>query len=67
MIDLVLSNSADPDEMPHYVAFHLSLHCLRKSTRLGVSSLQRVQVTCQEKLSVLVQALHEQEIINSNV
>ena len=22
----VLPNSADPDEMPHYVAFHLSLH-----------------------------------------
>ena len=37
-----------------------------KSTRLGVSSLQRVQVTCQEKLSILVHALHE-EIISSNV
>ena len=22
------ANSADPDEMPHYVAFHLGLHCL---------------------------------------
>ena len=27
-IDFVLANSADPDEMPHYVAFHLGLHCL---------------------------------------
>ena len=23
-------NSADPDEMPHIVAFHLGLHCLPK-------------------------------------
>ena len=29
-IDLVLANSADPDEMPHDVAFHLGLHCLPK-------------------------------------
>ena len=27
-IDFVLANSADPDEMPHYAAFHLGLHCL---------------------------------------
>ena len=25
---LILANSADPDEMPSKVAFHLSLHCL---------------------------------------
>ena len=24
----VLANSADPDEMPHYVALDLGLHCL---------------------------------------
>ena len=23
-----LANSEDPDEMPHYVAFHPDLHCL---------------------------------------
>ena len=23
-----LTNSVDPDEMPHYTAFHLGLHCL---------------------------------------
>ena len=28
MIDFVLANSADPDEMPPYAAFHLGLHCL---------------------------------------
>ena len=25
-----LTNSVDPDEMPHHVAFHLGLHCLSK-------------------------------------
>ena len=27
-IFFLLANSVDPDEMPHYVAFHLGLHCL---------------------------------------
>ena len=39
--NFVLANSADPDEMPHYAAFHQGLHCLPKS-HLGVSSLPRV-------------------------
>ena len=30
MINIVLANSADPDEMPHYAAFHLDLHCLAR-------------------------------------
>ena len=34
-IDFVLANSADPDEMPHYAAFHLGLHCLPKYMFLG--------------------------------
>ena len=25
---LILENSVDPDEMQHYAAFHLALHCL---------------------------------------
>ena len=25
---IILANSADPDEMQHNAAFHLSLHCL---------------------------------------
>ena len=29
-IVFILANSADPDEMPHYAAFHLGLHCLPK-------------------------------------
>ena len=28
MIVFVSANSADPDEVPLYVAFHLGLHCL---------------------------------------
>ena len=27
---LTLANSTDPDEMQHYAAFHLGLHCLPK-------------------------------------
>ena len=27
---MILANSADPDEMQHYAAFHLGLHCLPK-------------------------------------
>ena len=26
----ILANRVDPDEMPHYAAFHLDLHCLPK-------------------------------------
>ena len=26
--DFVSANSADPDEIPHNLAFHLGLHCL---------------------------------------
>ena len=32
----IQANSADPDEMQHYAAFHLGLHSLT-STHLGVS------------------------------
>ena len=41
MIVFTLTNSVNPDEMPHNAAFHLGIHCL--STRLGVSSIQRVK------------------------
>ena len=27
---VILANSADPDEMQHYAAFHLGIHCLAK-------------------------------------
>ena len=28
MVVLILANSADPDEMQHYAAFYLGIHCL---------------------------------------
>ena len=30
-IVFVIANSEDPDEMVHYAAFHLGLHCLPKN------------------------------------
>ena len=29
-IVIILAKSADPDEMTHYAAFHLGLHCFAK-------------------------------------
>ena len=34
-INFALANSADPDEMPPYAAFHLGHHCLRKCLDRG--------------------------------
>ena len=36
--DFVLANSADSDEMPHYVAFYLGLHCSQKYLFSGFQS-----------------------------
>ena len=38
LINFVLANSVDPDEMPHYAAFHLGLHCLSKYPIRGFGS-----------------------------
>ena len=35
---LILANSADPDEMLHYAAFHLGHHCLGKYTFRGLQN-----------------------------
>ena len=32
----IFANSADPDVMPHDVAFHLGLHCLQKHLFTGI-------------------------------
>ena len=37
-IYFVLANSADPDEMLHYAAFHLGLHCLPNCPFRGLGS-----------------------------
>ena len=28
LMEMLLANNVDPDQMPHYVAFDLGLHCL---------------------------------------
>ena len=42
-ITFVLTNSVDPDEMPHYTAFHLGLHCLPKYMFRVYYSIHRVK------------------------
>ena len=34
-IFFTITNSVDPDEMQHYAAFHLGLHCLQKYSFRG--------------------------------
>ena len=62
-IDLVLANSADPDEMLHYAAFHLDLHGLPKYLFRGFQSTKatfyilttifdRICLSCSEKAIV---------------
>ena len=40
---LILPNSADPDEMQHYAAFHLGLHCLSKYQFRGFQHTKGLQ------------------------
>ena len=42
MIVFALASSVDPDEMLHYAAFQLDLHCLPKYS-LRVTSIRRVK------------------------
>ena len=34
------TNSEDPDEMPHYVAFHQGLHCLIRQQQYSEKDIQ---------------------------
>ena len=34
----IFANSADPDEMQHFAAFHLGLHCLPKYLFTGMQN-----------------------------
>ena len=38
IIVFVVGNSVDPDEMPHYAAFHLGLNCLPKKAFMSHDS-----------------------------
>ena len=48
-IDFVLANNADPDEMLHYAAFHLGLHCLLKYPFWGFWSTKRLRLQSKKK------------------
>ena len=37
-IVIILANSADPDEMPLYAAFHQDLYCLPKYLFIGIQN-----------------------------
>ena len=43
------ANNVDPDQMPHFVASELGLHCLRKSLK-WVSGLKRVSNHSEKKV-----------------
>ena len=45
-INFVLANSVDPDEMLHYPAFHLGLHCLPKYPFRSFESTKMLNTSC---------------------
>ena len=45
-IFFTFSKSVDPDEMQHFAAFHLGLHCLQKYSFRGFGRIQRVKCMC---------------------
>ena len=52
-IFFTFTNSVDPDEMQHYAAFHLGLHCLQKYSFMGFPNTKRYDMPfCQGKLTV---------------
>ena len=52
-------NSADPDEMPHFVAFHLSLHCLPKYSFRGFPCYIKIQILVQKKNAFMKEKLEK--------
>ena len=67
-IDFVLANSDDPDEMPHYVAFHLGGHCLPK-THLGVGLSSSLTVSGFPQALEIMENLenHEKSSIHGKI
>ena len=56
-IVLTSAKSVDPDEMPHYAAFHLGLHCLQ------VSRIQRLS-RWHAQILFVVGGQFENEVVN---
>ena len=52
-IVLILANSANSDEMQHFAAFHLGLHCWPKYL-LGVTSTQRGNALKKQCLIIII-------------
>ena len=50
----IFASSADPDEMPHYAAFHLGLHCLPKYLFAGIQNEKGIK-----KITVVVSQKHQ--------
>ena len=61
MINFVLVNSADPDEMLLYAAFHLGLHCLLKYPFRGFQSTKGLNIACSTSNTGLQETEHYQE------
>ena len=39
-----LANSEDPDEMPHFVAFHQGLHCLLTKDKINLQGQKYIMI-----------------------
>ena len=50
-----LTNSEDPDEMPHNVAFHQGLHCLQRQNRSSENEIQYFLeiLTCDPSMYIM--------------
>ena len=60
-------NSADPDEMPHCVAFHLCLHGFLNYLILRVSNIQKVNVLKFQTLFFLILITNNMLVIRLKV
>ena len=56
-IDIILVNSADPGEMPNYVAFLLGLHCLPKYLFADIQNEMIIKVL-KMVLNILISVLN---------
>ena len=52
-IVFIIENSADPDEMPHYAAFHLSLQCMSRYLFTGIQNEMRYKSVRFDRVSFL--------------
>ena len=65
---LTLTNSDAPDEMQHYAAFDLGLHCLEKYACLGVTRIQRaLYIKALSQYNVLANVCRRMKYISSTL